>query len=468
MTAPIRAIYALVAVALTLGAVLLGQGLGATPAEPDRLTVTTGASTRVCPALTSGGSGGTVVIDGRAAESGSEIRLQRGDGTDLGVVPGGQIRGIGVDESATTLARAGVGAADRSGQSAVARIATGPQRGLSLTPCADPGTDGWFVGLRSTDRDRATVLLTNPDRSPAEVSLAVHTSQGVQSVAGASGLTLQPGQTRAVGLEPLLTSPDPLAVQVRATAGRVAAVATIESGTGAEPAGADWTIPAAEPATSVIIPGVPGGDGSRELSVVNPSDVRTTVRVEAIGAQGAFAPADADTIELGPQSVGRVALESALSGEAVAIRLTADQPVTGAVVSRSSTDTARADLAVAPAAAPVTGLGIAAVAGYAEHRGTLVATAPGAAAGYAWEVFDGEGTSVASGRETVAAGATAAIELPAGEQLSLQVVPDPGAELYAGVVLAGDWENIATLSDAAVISPEGVAGPVPRFDPRVG
>ena len=81
-----------------------------------------------------------------------------------------------------------------------------------------------------------------------------------------------------------------------------------------------------------------------------------------LGLQGPYAPTGAETVEVAPESSATVDLAPGLAGEAGAVKLTSDQPVTGAVVSTSRRSGAQADLAIQSAAAPLVRTGVSAVA----------------------------------------------------------------------------------------------------------
>ena len=115
---------------------------------------------------------------------------------------------------------------------------------------------------------------------------------------------------------------------------------------GRTPIGADWQVPASAPATTAVIPGVPEGEGGRQLVVTNPTEARATVQVQVLGLQGPYAPTGAEIVELAPESTATVDLVTGLAGESGTVKLTSDQPVTGAVISTSERESAQPDLAV--------------------------------------------------------------------------------------------------------------------------
>ncbi len=138
-------------------------------------------------------------------------------------------------------------------------------------------------------------MLTNPDAGQAEVDLRFYGRNGLVVVPGSPGLVIDGGSSRTVSLDTLVTVEGPLTVSVRASTGRVSAVALARRSVDFEPTGADWQLSAVAPARSVVIPGIPEGAGTRTLVVANPGTDRATVSVNVLGVDGAFAPAGAET-----------------------------------------------------------------------------------------------------------------------------------------------------------------------------
>ena len=85
-------------------------------------------------------------------------------------------------------------------------------------------------------------------------------------------------------------------MSVRASTGRVSAVALNRRSLDFAPTGADWQVSAVPPAHSVVIPGIPEGSGTRTLLVANPGTNRAQVSVSVLGAAGGFAPAGAEML----------------------------------------------------------------------------------------------------------------------------------------------------------------------------
>ena len=139
-----------------------------------------------------------------------------------------------------------------------------------------------------------------------------------------------------------------MAVEVRAVSGRVAAAARVVVGKGK---GTDWLPMAAEPATKVVVPGVPGGGGRRELYVTAPGEVDTVVRVKALTADGFYAMKNREVLEVPAGSTASVDLSTGMAGQPSALVLSADVPiVAGLMITGTGT---QQDVAFGAGAVPI-------------------------------------------------------------------------------------------------------------------
>jgi hypothetical protein len=161
--------------------------------------------------------------------------------------------------------------------------AAGPDSGLSSAPCLPPGTLHWFTGIAPGDADRSELILTNPDDAQAEVDLRFYGRRGRLVVPGSPAVVVEAHSTRTVSLSTLVNDEGPFSVAIQATEGRVSAVVRRTRTVDLKPAGADWQLPSATPALTSVIPGIPDGDGTRELLVTNPGTARATVQVQVLG-----------------------------------------------------------------------------------------------------------------------------------------------------------------------------------------
>lgn len=467
-----RILPVLVAVVVTGAAALSGLVLPSqSPTPLDNRPVVLGRQLTVCPVQPG---------DGRRSQLGAVVA----DGVDAGRLVGTTLdsdRAVVELDTAASADQLNVGKAvvlrTERGFSAASAGAvlttarTGGAQGISLAGCQAPGTEHWFTGVAASATQSTRLVLTNPDDAEAEIDLHFFGADGPVGAPGSLGIVV-PGSTgKEISLTGLLPAGvrGPVAVQVGASRGRISAYAQSTYRNNLQPAGDGWAAPMPTPQTSLVIPGVPGGAGSRELVLANPNARRTQVKVEVLGADGTFVPADNATIDVNAQSTGAARLDGALDGEAVALRLTSDQPVTAALVSTSARRDAAADVAVQSPAAPIRGLGLHGYAFGTDLDGRLVVSNAGdqpATVEVDVRTFDLAEQPVDP--LTLAPGTTAVVDLPDASSGFVAVRTESPA-VYAGVVLSQPSGPVAGLATGAVVSAvAGAAGSQVSMDPRVG
>jgi hypothetical protein len=347
---------------------------------------------------------------------------------------------------------------------------TGTDSGLSAAPCLSPGTQQWFSGIVPGDADRTELILTNPDDAQAEVDLKFYGRLGRIVVPGSPAVVVEAHSSRTVSLSTLVTTEGPFSVEVQASQGRVSAVARRTRTKDLKPAGADWQLPSAGPALTALIPGVPGGDGSRELLVTNPGASRATVQVQILGLQGPYAPTGAESVEVPPESTASVDLATGLAGESGAVQLTSDLPVTGAVVSGSQRTGAVTDLAVQSAAVPLVHTGVAAFATVGSTDADLIlSNGSDDDAATSFQVLNYDGVVVRTDEVLVAARSTATRRITSSPPTYLVLQVPDGSSVVGGLVLTQPEGDVAGLATLPLTSPD-LASRAPRtvLDPSVG
>ena len=346
-------------------------------------------------------------------------------------------------------------------------VKTGTEAGLKAAPCLAPATTHWFSGLGATDEDRTDLILSNPDDAQAQVDLRYYGRSGRIAVPGSPGVVIRGHDTRPVSLTKL-QGESPVSVAVQASQGRVTAVAKRTQTSQIKPAGVDWQLPSTSPAKVVLIPGVPAGEGNRQLVVTNPNNSRATVDVHVLGFQGPYTPSGAGSVDVPPEGTATVNLQPGLAGEAAGIKLTSDVPVTGAVVSTSRRSGAGSDLAVQSAAAPLIGSGVSALATTNLADTELIISNGGDAdAQVSFEVFSYEGVTLRTADVVLAANSTATRRLnsPAPSYVVVKVPDD--SSVVAGVVLTQPDRDVAGLATIPLGSPD-VASRAPVTRPEYG
>ncbi len=179
--------------------------------------------------------------------------------------------------------------------------------------------------------------------------------------------------------------------------------------------------PAADPARTVVIPGVPDGTLGRRLQLFAPG-ADATVKVRLLTNDNDFVPAGVDTLELRAGRVSEFDLGPAADTQAAGIVITSDQPVVAAVrvtrTSKSVTDVAYATAAEALTAPATVPDGRAGDDGWTR----LFLTAPNAPASVTVR------STAASGKAT-----EQVVEIPAGRTYKVDPTPK-GATRYTVVV----------------------------------
>lgn len=295
----------LVAVVGLLGAVLAGSAALPERAIPRRAVPVTAdvvGATAICPdvrqdrdVLRTRVSAGVAVAAGGATGPGvllAQPLSSRGAPTRLPVDRPGQVAvdlGSTLSGDALEVTARGVLAAGLEIEQ-LTRGEGGSSRGLAGLRCEAPQTDTWFVGGSTQVGDSLTLVMANPDDTPALVDVLAWTSTGPADARPGRAITV-PARTRvAFSLDQVAPDREWLAVHVVAQRGRVAAAVRHARVDGRTPKGVDWVPQALPPATTVVVPGLPQGPGRRILSVTNPGPDPTIVSLQLTTPDGQFVP----------------------------------------------------------------------------------------------------------------------------------------------------------------------------------
>ncbi|MEW9547075.1 DUF5719 family protein [Nonomuraea sp. NPDC050783] len=305
------------------------------------------------------------------------------------------------------------------------RAARGAARGLAGVRCTEPAPATWLLGPGPASAS-VVLRLTNADKAPALVDVQVHAPEGPVSGDKGVGLEIAPGEQRAIDLRTLAPSADIAAVSVTTVLGRVAVAARAVLETG----GVDWLPAAAAPATRVVVPGIPGGGGLRELIVAAPGERDAVVKVRAVSEDAEYAMRGRESLDVPAGGVVSADVTTGLAASAAALVLTSDVPVVAGLV---MTGTGEHQDAAFTAGTPSLELGSAVARNGAGSR--LVLSAVGAAPGKVRvQVVPGEGAAEPPFDVDVPAGRTREVRLKARGDFAVVVTPVAG-EVYGSRVL---------------------------------
>lgn len=352
------------------------------------------------------------------------------------------------------------------GASSFAASQSGPSRGLMMAACPQPATESWLVGVESNADSLTSVVLINIDNDEAAADLTFFGAEGEVTSAGARGIVVAPGTQRVIPLEALVSEPGPIAVRVRASQGRLAAVARDTSWKGTTPTGSDW-VSASAPGTDVVIPGVPGGEGDRLLVVANPGDRSLTATIDALTAEGAVGLAGAATVEVPPHTTRTVSLRAGLAAQTAAIRIKAPTEIVAAVRSATSDPGDTSDFAVSVTSgpiAPVASLPVAAGTGAAMK--IVVSNAGDEDATVTVAFTNAAGDEVSSTDVDVVAGGTVEVSAPAATALRT-IVRSEAPSIHAAVVVTQTLGRVRGIATAPFTGAPGTSGESATHDPQV-
>ncbi|MFJ9420310.1 DUF5719 family protein [Streptomyces sp. NPDC101227] len=320
-------------------------------------------------------------------------------------------------------------------------IAAGNGRGLLGLSCTAPDTTFWFPGV-STDRDRQDYIhLTNPGPTDAQVDLELRGKDGPLS--GATASVTVPAHTTVSRLLSVLTGSPATnaALHVVVQQGRVGAAVQASDAK----LGSDWLPPSADPADSLVLPGIPKDATSVRLVAVAPGAADANLKVQLATPTGLITPAGVETLHVKSGMTTAVDLKDLTKGEAGSLVLTpadggSKAPVTAALrVTRGKG--ANQEMAFIPATRPVDKR--ATVADNRSKGGTLSLVAPEKGKDAKVKVTasaGSDGGTPVSKTYTVKGGSTLAVDPPRPSGLkgsyALTVEPQPGSgPVYAARTL---------------------------------
>ena len=239
------------------------------------------------------------------------------------------------------------------GAVSLTRGTSGPDRGLSAAACESAATERWFSGVLLTEDAQADLVLANADTVDAAVDVTIFGPDGRINAPGSRGIVVESHSARSVPLGVMAEVEGPVTLLVQSSAGRVAATLRQRLWQGTTPLGADWIPPTVAPATELVIPGIVGGAGVRELVVTNPGERSTSVAVELLGEAGRAMVPGTESLDLPAGATRSVELGPGLGGQAVGLRVSSDQPIVAGVRQSSAEAAQQQDWAWSAALPPI-------------------------------------------------------------------------------------------------------------------
>ncbi|MFF2654751.1 DUF5719 family protein [Streptomyces sp. NPDC058045] len=323
-------------------------------------------------------------------------------------------------------------------------VAVGAGRGLQGVGCSAPDTDFWFPGASTASERSDYVHLTNPDDSAAVVDVELYGKDGHLKSAVGEGIQVGPHQSVPVLLSTLTEKPQTnLTAHVSARSGRVAAA--VQSAD--DKLGGDWLPPAAEPAGSLVLPGIPKDATSVRLVAFAPGADDADLKVQLASPTGSFTPAGHETLHIKSGMTAAVDLGAVTRGEAGSLLLTPTEgqvPVVAAlrVVRGKGAGQESAFIPATPAVGRR-----ATVADNSAKGSTLSLTAPGKSATVRVTSSPGTGGgSAATKTYTVKGGTTLSVQPPVPSGLkgryAVTVERVSGGQVHGSRMLAKSTDGV--------------------------
>ena len=343
---------------------------------------------------------------------------------------------------------------DQRGAGAVGFFAgTGTKKdggGLAVSACPGVTQDAWYLGAGSGGQHFSAMTLTNLADAPAIADVLMWSDEGEVDAVEAAGIVLDPFETRRIRLDDLAAGEPQLAVHVKSRRGALS-VAMNDTSTSVF-AGTEPINPTGAAQKRFVIPGITSGASGRQLLAFNPGDTTARVKVESLGKSGPFVPTGLEDKKVEAGRLAMIDLPASVGGDATALRLTSDQPITASVRMAPTNK----DFAFATSAAPLTGPAVLPLSiGDELDKVRLLLTAAGAASNVRVTAYDDTMKAKGSVDVPVKAGSTRSYDLAKKgrfdeslDDLAYVVLTPSGSIRGAGQFTKGDGISIVPLQDA--------------------
>jgi hypothetical protein len=348
----------------------------------------------------------------------------------------------------------------------------GPGRGVLGTSCVTPDSEFWFPGASTQDGRQDYVHLVNPDSTPAVVDIDLYGQDGLLKGSTGDGITVPGDSSKPVLLSTLVADKvADLTVHVVARSGRVgAAVQDTDSN-----AGADWLPGAAQPATSLVMPGIPADATDVRLVAFATGSDDADLTLKLATSTGSITPAGHETLHVKSRMTAATDLGNLTKGDVGSLVIGSSSehspvPVVAALrITRGKGS--KKEIAFLPATSAVDRQ--ATVADNRAKDSTLALTATGKDASVKITSSAGSsaGTSV-SRTVTVKAGSTTSLAPPQPAGLkggyAVTVQRLSGGEVYASRMLALPLDGVPMFTIQPMPDDRGlVAVPEAASDLRI-
>ncbi|WP_333767006.1 DUF5719 family protein [Streptomyces sp. IBSBF 2435] len=192
-------------------------------------------------------------------------------------------------------------------------VDSGPGRGLLGTSCVTPDSEFWFPGASTATGRQDYLHLVDPDDAPAVVDIEMYGKDGLLKASTGDGITVPGKGSKPVLLSTLVADKvADLTVHVVVRSGRVGAAVQATD----NKIGTDWLPPAAEPATSLVMPGIPADATAVHLVAYATGSDDADLTIKLATSTGLISPADHETLHVKAGMTATADLGDVTKGEA--------------------------------------------------------------------------------------------------------------------------------------------------------
>ncbi|MBI9114795.1 DUF5719 family protein [Sanguibacter suaedae] len=215
--------------------------------------------------------------------------------------------------------------------SVASTTAAGDLQGVAASACRAPGISQWLVGGGTELGSSTRLVLQNPSRTPATVTVTVWGASGQLDLAGPSTYLVPPGSQSSTLLEGLAAEERRPVVHVETSGALVTSYLQHNVLEGLTPAGVDLVTAGGDPATAQVLAGLSleesevGDDDVASVRVLSPADDGTAT-VHVLGADGRHVLRGVETMDLVAGRVEDLSLAGLPAGT-YTVLVQADVPV---------------------------------------------------------------------------------------------------------------------------------------------
>jgi len=198
--------------------------------------------------------------------------------------------------------------------------------GYAVDVCRTPQSNWWFNGITTTAGFGASLVMVNPDNTDTVVSVEAFSANGKYQLGENRRLVIPGESTRSLDLTEIMPGVKSASLLIKSLDGRIVANVQAEVIKGLKSRGRSYVTPVLEPAKEVVITRIPISANHPKLHLLATDD-DAVITVTAHTPSGSFVVDGLNGVLLSKGKQKIIDLSRAQGGEALALTITADEPV---------------------------------------------------------------------------------------------------------------------------------------------